>query len=103
MSNQQVRHQRLIDLRSDGHLTHRQSHFVIREIIRAIQEERKNAGFDVSDRIKLIWNGSAEVSDALESGIKLISEEVLALEVAKDPSLKFADGELELGLKLLRL
>jgi len=76
---------------------------VIREIIRAIQEERKNAGFDVSDRIKLIWNGSAEVSDALESGIKLISEEVLALEVAKDPSLKFADGELELGLKLLRL
>lgn len=76
---------------------------VIREIIRAIQEERKNAGFDVSDRIKLIWNGSTEVSDSLEAGLKLISEEVLALEVEKDSSLKFADGELELGLKLLRL
>jgi isoleucyl-tRNA synthetase len=76
---------------------------VIREIIRAIQEERKNAGFDVSDRIKLIWNGSTEVSEAMESGIKLISEEVLALEVEKDSSLVSADGELALGLKLLRL
>ena len=76
---------------------------VIREIIRAIQEERKNAGFDVSDRIKLIWNGSVEVSDAFTNGVKLISEEVLALEVEKDSSLSFADGELELGLKLLRL
>ena len=76
---------------------------VIREIIRAIQEERKNAGFDVSDRIKLIWNASTEVSESMESGIKLISEEVLALEVEKDSSLVFADGELELGLKLLRL
>jgi isoleucyl-tRNA synthetase len=76
---------------------------VIREIIRAIQEERKNAGFDVSDRIKLIWNGSDEVSDAFTNGVKLISEEVLALEVEKDSSLNFADGELELGLKLLRL
>jgi isoleucyl-tRNA synthetase len=76
---------------------------VIREIIRAIQEERKNAGFDVSDRIKLIWNGSVEVSDAFTNGVKLISEEVLALEVEKDSSLNFADGELELGLKLLRL
>jgi isoleucyl-tRNA synthetase len=76
---------------------------VIREIIRAIQEERKNAGFDVSDRIKLIWNGSDEVSNAFTNGVKLISEEVLALEVEKDSSLNFADGELELGLKLLRL
>jgi len=75
----------------------------LREIIRAIQEERKNAGFDGSDRIKLIWNGSDEVSDAFTNGVKLISDEVLALEVEKDSSLNFADGELELGLKLLRL
>jgi hypothetical protein len=51
----------------------------------------------------LIWNGSVEVSDAFTNGVKLISEEVLALEVEKDSSLSFADGELELGLKLLRL
>jgi hypothetical protein len=51
----------------------------------------------------LIWNGSTEVSEAMESGIKLISEEVLALEVEKDSSLVSADGELALGLKLLRL
>jgi isoleucyl-tRNA synthetase len=49
-----------------------------RDIIRAIQQERKNAGLDVSDRISLTLDGDEAVAQAFEVYRELISSETLA-------------------------
>jgi len=61
-----------------------------REAIRLIQEARKNAGLDISDRIALIWSSSdAEVALALREHGEQIAGEVLAT--------SFAEGSPESG------
>ena len=73
---------------------------LVREVIRAIQEERKNSGFDISDRINVAWSAQKEVAAAIASAIPTISEEVLALSFTEDASLEMGDSELGLALKL---
>ena len=51
---------------------------LVREVIRAIQEERKQSGFDISDRIFVRWGANAEVSKAIIKNLTEIGEEVLA-------------------------
>jgi len=72
-----------------------------REIIRAIQEERKQSGFDISDRIHVSWSGPANIVQALERNQALIGEEVLALSFTKvEGESDFAGREIDLWLKL---
>jgi isoleucyl-tRNA synthetase len=60
------------ELRSEG---------LAREVIRLVQEARKNDGLDVSDRIALRWAaGNAELAAALTEHAELIAREVLAVE-----------------------
>jgi isoleucyl-tRNA synthetase len=72
---------------------------LVREIIRAIQEERKSSDFDISDRICVRWNGSPEIIGAMGAQEEFIASEVLATEFAFDPTLKI-DDEIGLGLDL---
>jgi isoleucyl-tRNA synthetase len=58
-----------------------------REVVRAIQNARKEAGLEVSDRIELALGGDAEILDAVRQHEQLVAGEVLALEVRYD-----ADG-----------
>jgi isoleucyl-tRNA synthetase len=54
---------------------------IAREVIRLVQDARKNEGFDVSDRISLRWaSGDPEVLAALAEHSGLIASEVLAVE-----------------------
>jgi isoleucyl-tRNA synthetase len=57
---------------------------LLREIVRIIQEARKNAGFDVSDRIELRWQvgGSPEPAEAIEEHAADLAGEVLAASLA---------------------
>ena len=73
---------------------------IVREAIRAIQDERKTSGFDVSDRIHVKWNSDEQSSQAIEDGVVWISEEVLALSFERDLNLKPSEQELGLQLKL---
>jgi isoleucyl-tRNA synthetase len=52
-----------------------------REIVRAIQNARKDAGLEVTDRITLRLGGDAELIEAAREHEALIAGEVLALEV----------------------
>ncbi|MGO3777163.1 MAG: isoleucine--tRNA ligase [Canibacter sp.] len=52
---------------------------VARDAIRAVQDARKQAGFDVSDRIVLALNVSSEYADALRAHEKLVRAETLAV------------------------
>ena len=53
---------------------------VAREVIRAVQEARKRAGYQVSDRINLWWSAEDhEVAQALQEHSERIAQEVLAI------------------------
>jgi isoleucyl-tRNA synthetase len=52
-----------------------------RDAIRLIQQARKDAGLDVSDRIKLSVSGSASVLAAVSAHRELVMSETLALEL----------------------
>ena len=53
-----------------------------RDAIRVVQEARKNAGLDVSDRIVLALNVSPANAEALQSHAELIAGETLAVAFA---------------------
>lgn len=74
----------------------------VREVIRAVQDERKNAGFDISDRIAMYWNANDSICQAVIDGAELISQEVLATSMERDQGLPLADNELGLILKLIK-
>ncbi|MEO7260317.1 MAG: DUF5915 domain-containing protein, partial [Jatrophihabitantaceae bacterium] len=79
---------------------------LLREVIRIVQDARKNAGFDVTDRITLRWTvgGSPEPAQAIREHLSELSREVLASTVAEgapvQPDGYFAAGDEELGLQL---
>jgi isoleucyl-tRNA synthetase len=57
-----------------------------REVIRLIQDERKNAGLEVSDRIALWWDAAGDdLAAALTEHGPMISGEVLAVSYAQGP------------------
>ena len=53
---------------------------LLRDIVRIVQEARKNAGFEVTDRIVLHWRvgGSPEPAETIRSHASDLSREVLA-------------------------
>ncbi len=58
-----------------------------REFISVMQQARKDAGLEVSDRIRLLWaSDDAEVVTALTAHHDFIADEVLAVELRQDPA-----------------
>jgi isoleucyl-tRNA synthetase len=49
-----------------------------RELVRRIQEMRKDAGFDISDRIRLTYDGDADIGRVMQSWRDYIAQETLA-------------------------
>jgi len=52
-----------------------------RDLIRAVQQARKDADLNVSDRIKLTVGGQQEIIDAVNVHAELIKAETLTLEL----------------------
>jgi isoleucyl-tRNA synthetase len=79
---------------------------LLRDVVRIVQEARKNAGFEVTDRITLHWlvGGSPEPAEAIRAHAAELSGEVLAtalLEGAPADSAAFFEArDLERGLHL---
>ncbi len=51
-----------------------------REVIRLIQETRKESGLEVTDRIRLSWSAGPDLAAALREHGALVADEVLAVE-----------------------
>ncbi|MCB0924620.1 MAG: isoleucine--tRNA ligase [Mycobacterium sp.] len=60
-----------------------------RDLIRTIQQARRDAGLEVSDRIRLSVTGPADVVEAFETHRELVAGETLALETSS----AVADGD----------
>ena len=76
---------------------------LVREVIRAIQEERKRIGLDISDRITVNWNATGDLAAAITSGISEISAEVLATQMQQNKAENASDNELGLWLSLVKI
>ncbi len=57
-----------------------------RDMVRAIQQARKDAGFNVSDRIRTTVSAAQDVVDALEANAELVKTETLTLELEVLPA-----------------
>jgi isoleucyl-tRNA synthetase len=66
-----------------------------RDVIRAVQQARKDAGLDVSDRIKLVITASEDVIEAVNNHAELIKGETLTLEL--EAVIGSAVGGVEVG------
>ena len=77
---------------------------LVRDVVRLVQEARKNAGFDVTDRIALHWRvgGSPEPAEAITEHAAELGTEVLATEVVhgapQDESGWYRGEDVALGL-----
>ncbi len=56
-----------------------------RDVVRLIQQARKDSGLDITDRISLRWQATGETADAIAEHQTLISDEVLAVKVDTGP------------------
>jgi isoleucyl-tRNA synthetase len=56
-----------------------------RELVRRIQEMRKNAGFEISDRIRLTYEGDADIGRVMQAWRHYIAQETLAAAVEAGP------------------
>ncbi|SDD12504.1 isoleucine--tRNA ligase [Auraticoccus monumenti] len=54
-----------------------------REVVRLVQEARKDSGFEVSDRIRLAWSAEGQLAGALTEHAGLVAGEVLATEMSQ--------------------
>ena len=78
---------------------------LLRDVVRTVQEARKNAGLEVSDRITLTWAGTGDAADALREDPSSVAGEVLAtslVEAAAAGSDWVADAELGLAFHLAK-
>lgn len=71
-----------------------------REVIRFIQEARKGAGLEVSDRIRITLDADGPLAEAVETHRDLIAGEVLAVELVTGLVAEPTDVDEELGIKM---
>ncbi|MFZ9585844.1 MAG: DUF5915 domain-containing protein, partial [Pseudohongiellaceae bacterium] len=75
-----------------------------REVVNRIQKSRKDLGFNVTDRILVEYDASAELAAAIDAHADYIRQETLALELRRSsgrrPSLAFEVDEFHLQLDL---
>jgi len=64
---------------------------IARDVIRAVQQARKDADLDVSDRIKLVVTSVQDVIDAIATHEELVKSETLTLEL--ETTLGDVEGE----------
>ena len=75
---------------------------VVRDLIRVVQQARRDAGLDISDRIRLGVDGGDEVTDAVEAHRDMLAAETLAtvVELGAVPASGCVDAEVGDGLSV---
>ena len=79
---------------------------IAREIVSKVQNLRKTSGFDIADRIDMIYNASKEVVDAINEFKEYIMDEVLALTLEEsdmaETEFKINDYDMKVSIKQVK-
>ncbi len=70
-----------------------------REVVRLVQEARKTAGLQVTDRIQVRWQAGGEVAEALTEHAELVAREVLATSLESGDPAGDIQHDSDLGLR----
>ncbi len=70
-----------------------------REVVRLVQDARKSSGFEVSDRISLVWQADGELGEALAEHEAAVADEVLATSVSRSEPSGEVREDADLGLR----
>ena len=78
-----------------------------RELAHCVQNMRKSAGFDIQDRIIIIYDGAADLEEVIEAHGRYIMKETLSANLVQGPlnndvyseSHKFGDHEVLIGIQ----
>ena len=73
---------------------------LVREVIRAIQENRKQSNFDISDRINVSYGANPEVLEVIKKNLELIGAETLTVNFQEVGGKSDSSNELGLWLEL---
>ncbi len=79
---------------------------LVRDVVRVVQDARKNAGLDVTDRIELWWRvgGAPAPAEAIREHGKQLADEVLAVSLTEgapdDDASTYSTDDEDLGLRL---
>jgi isoleucyl-tRNA synthetase len=73
---------------------------LLREVIRAIQENRKQSNFDISDRINVSYGANPEVLEVIKKNLELIGAETLTVNFQEVGGKSDSSNELGLWLEL---
>jgi isoleucyl-tRNA synthetase len=68
-----------------------------RDVVRAVQQARRDAGLDVSDRIRLILGGTPAVQEAVRAHRDLVASETLAVDLQIGADLTGAESVVQIG------
>jgi isoleucyl-tRNA synthetase len=74
----------------------------VREVVRFLQEARKNEGFKISDRISVRWNANFAVAETIQASNEHIKSEVLAVHMVQDSKLPLGENEIGLSATLMQ-
>lgn len=79
---------------------------IAREIVSKVQNLRKTSGFDIADRINIIYSGPKEIEDALNEFKDYIMDEVLALSLVKgetsEEELKINEYDMKVSIEQIK-
>jgi isoleucyl-tRNA synthetase len=76
---------------------------LVRDLVRNIQNLRKEVGLDVSDRIHINYSSSDELSAAISQNENYLAGETLAVEITRGNDLPATAAEIKLGDDVLRI
>lgn len=73
---------------------------IARDVVRLIQQARKDSGLHITDRIGVWWQASAETTEAVLEHAALIADEVLAVRLVNDepPTVAHQHKDDQLGI-----
>ena len=76
---------------------------IVRDLVRQVQNVRKDAGFAVEDRINIYWELNGEFQEAISKFRKYFCNETLTTSISNDIDAEGYEAEFQIKEQLVRI